>query len=157
MSYPQSGGLLNYFVPNVPLATTTAGVMREIDIGASSGDHGEWICSKPCKLKRTMFTVAGEIVGGTSAAPTVIFTKRPTPLSDTGEAVVSTLTIPDTTAVGATIYEDLTTEYTFDIGDSLEISWTVGTGSPTGMGFAHAEFEDSAEIPGNMTSVTATA
>lgn len=157
MSYAQSGGLLNYFVPNIPLATTTAGVVREMDIGAASADHGEYICIKPCKLKRTGFVMVGELAGGTTTAPTVVFTKRPTPLSATGEAVASTLTIPDATAVGSTIYEDLTSEVLFDIGDSIEISHTVGVGTPTGIGFPFMEFEDSAEVPGNMTLVTATA
>ena len=85
MSYAQSGSLLNYFIPNIPLATTTAGVLREVDIGASSGDHGELICVKACTINLLGFIMVGELAGGTSVAPTVIFKKRPTPLSATGE------------------------------------------------------------------------
>ena len=156
MAYTESGGFLKYFIPNIPLATTTAGVLREIDIGASSADHGEWICVKDCIVRRYGFTVVGELAGGTSAAPTVIFTKRPTPLSATGEAVLSTLTIPDATAVGASIYSDATND-AITIGDSIEISHTVGTGTPTGKGFAWWICEDDPEYVGNNTGLTASA
>jgi hypothetical protein len=151
-----TNGFSPCFIPNIPLATTTAGVLREIDIGAASGDHGEYICIKRCQLKRVQFTVAGEIVAGTTTAPTVVFTKRPTPLSATGEAVVSTLTIPDTTAVGATIYADV--DVNMVVGDSLEVAWTVGTGDPTGMGFASFHYDDDPENEAaNNTEVTVSA
>lgn len=156
MAYAQSGGALNYFLPNIPLATTTAGVMREMDIGASSGDHGELICIKACTLRLAGFIMTGEVAGGTSVAPTVIFKKRPTPLSATGETTVSTLTIPDATAVGSAIVDsDLAVE--FEVGDSLEISWTIGTGTPTGLGHWFIECEDKPEVIGNNTEVTETA
>ena len=149
--YSQAGNHLNYFIPNIPLATTTAGVMREIDIGASSGDHGEYICVKPCIIKRCQFMMVGELAGGTSAAPTVIFTKRPTPLSATGETVAATLTIPNATAVGVTVYKDI--ELTMDVGDSIELSWTVGTGTPTGIGLASMVCFDHEEAAGNNTDM----
>lgn len=156
MAYPQSGGVLNYFVPNIPLATTTAGVMREMDIGASSADHGEMICIKACTLRLVGFICVGELAGGTTTAPTVVFTKRPTPLSATGEAVSSTLTIPDATAVGKAIVDsDLSVD--FEVGDSLEIAHTVGVGTPTGIGFWFAEFEDKPEVIGNNSDVSETA
>lgn len=124
---------LAFFVPNIPLANNAAEVLKEIDIGASSADHGELICVKACKVYRAQFVVTGEIVGGTSAAPTVLFKKRPTPLSATSESTVATLTIPDTTAIGKVVYKDFE-PVSFAVGDSMEISHTVGTGSPTGMG-----------------------
>lgn len=155
MSYENNGGLLKYFMPNIPLATTTAGVLREMDIGASSGDHGEYICIKPCVMKRTGFICVGEAAGGSTTAPTVIFTKRPTPLSATSESVASTLTIPDGTAIGSAIYEDI--NVAFAVGDSVEISWTVGVGTPTGIGFAFAECADDPEVAGNNSELTATA
>jgi hypothetical protein len=156
MSYAQSGNLLNYFMPNIPLATTTAGVLREVDIGAASGNHGELICVKACTINKLGFIMVGELAGGTSVAPTVIFTKRPTPLSATGEAVVSTLTIPDATAIGASIVDsDLNVEMA--VGDSLEVSWTIGTGTPTGIGHFFGEASDSPEVLGNNTEETETA
>lgn len=157
MSYDQKGNLSNFFIPNIPLATTTAGVMREVDIGAASGDHGEYICVRPCRLKKTGFIVVGEAAGGTTTAPTVVFTKRPTPLSATGESVASTLTIPDTTAIGSAIV-DSDLDVAFAVGDSLEISWTVGVGSPTGQGFAFAECDyDPENDVQNNTEVSETA
>ena len=91
MSYLNSGAQGNYFVPNILLATTTSGVLRAIDIGAASADHGEFLVARPCSLKRVMFTLTQEAAPGTSTAPTVIFKKRPTPLSATGETVLATI------------------------------------------------------------------
>lgn len=156
MSYAQKGGLLNFFMPNIPLSDATAGVMEEMDIGAASANHGEYICIRPCILRRTGFIMVGELAGGTSVAPTVIFTKRPTPLSATNEAVASTLTIPDTTAVGKAI-EDTDLGVSFAVGDSIEISHTIGTGTPTGMGFPYLECDYCPEVIGNNTDLTETA
>lgn len=156
MSYAQSGNIMNYFIPNIPLATTTAGVMREVDIGAASGDHGEIICVKACTVNLLGFIMVGELAGGTSVAPTVVFTKRPTPLSATGESVVSTLTIPDATAIGSAVVDsDLSVD--FEVGDSVQISWTVGTGTPTGIGHWFGEASDKPEVIGNNSEVSETA
>ncbi len=155
MSYPQSGGLLSYFMPNVPLATTTAGVVREIDIGAASGDHGEYICTRPCTMLQTGFVVVGEIPVGTATAPTVIFKKRPTPLSATGETLISTLQITTSLPIGEAIVESISVD--FAVGDSVEISWTIGvTGTVAGKGFAFANCSDKPEEPANNSEVTAT-
>jgi hypothetical protein len=157
MSYAQSGNLLNYFIPNLPLATTTtAPVLLELDLGAASADHGEMICVKACTINLLGFIMVGELAGGTSVAPTVIFKKRPTPLSATDEATISTLTIPDTTAVGKAIV-DSDLSYDMEVGDSLEISHTVGTGTPTGKGFWFGEASDKPEVIGNNTDVSETA
>ncbi len=145
MSYTEAGNLLNYFMPNIPLATTTSGVLREIDIGAASADHGEYVCMNRCTLQRAMFVLTGETAGGSATAPTVIFKKRPTPLSATGETTVSTLTIPDGTAVGKVLYNEVDVD--FDVGDSLEISHTVGVTGPTGMGHATAYCTERPEDP----------
>lgn len=156
MAYEKEYGHLAFFVPNIPVATTDAGVMQEIDIGASSADHGEFVCIKNCQVKRLGFVVTGEIVAGTSAAPTVVFTKRPTPLSATSEAVVETLTIPDTTAVGKVLYLDIN-PVEFAVGDSMEIAHTVGTGSPTGMGHAFFLCMDCPEVPANNSDMVLSA
>ena len=151
MSYERSAGLDAYFKPVIALATTTAGVLREMDIGAASADHGEYICIKPCIVKRVMFSLVGELAGGTSVAPTVIFKKRPTPLSATNESAVGTITIPDATAIGKVVYKEVNVQ--FEVGDSMEISHTVGTGTPTGMGYASAECMECPEVPANMSDM----
>lgn len=156
MSYVEAGGLSKYFVPNIPLATTTAGVMREMDIGAASADHGEYICIRPCVIKEAGFIMTGELAGGTSVAPLVLFKKRPTPLSATGETTVSTLTIPDTTAVGKAIV-DTAVNTRMAIGDSIEISHVIGTGTPTGLGHPFLNCSDCYEVIGNNDDVSETA
>jgi len=132
MAYTEEIG--DYLVPNIPLATTTAGVLREMDIGAASADHGEMLCVRRCMVARAKFTLVGEAAGGSATAPTVVFTRRPTPLSATGEVVIATLTIPDTTAVGKTVFKDFD-PVTLEVGDSVEIAHTVGVTGPTGQGF----------------------
>lgn len=149
MSYENSGSLLNYFAPDAAAPITV------IDIGASSANAGELVCVKPCVIKRVMFALTDEVAGGTSVAPQVIFTKRPTPNSATGETVVGTLTIPDATAVGKVVYKDV--NVSFEVGDSLEISHVVGTGTPTGQGIASAECFDRPEDPANNDDMIASA
>lgn len=157
MAYPQSGGAAKYFVPNIPLATTTAGVMREMDIGAASADHGEMICVKACTMRLAGFIVVGEIPVGTTTAPGVLFKKRPTPLSATDESTVSTLSITTSLAIGKSVVDsDLAVN--FEVGDSLEISHTIGVdGTVAGKGCWFAEFEDKPEVIGNNSDVAETA
>lgn len=155
MSYPQSGGLLNYFMPNIAVSNDDANVLNQIDVGASSGDHGEYICVRACTMKQTGFVVAGEIPVGTATAPTVIFKKRPTPESGTGETLISTLEITTSLAIGKVIIEEVNVD--FAVGDSVEISWTIGvTGTVAGMGVAFANCSDSPEVIGNNSDVAAT-
>ena len=98
-----------------------------IDIGAASANAGELSCVVPCVVQQVQFHLTDELGGGTSTAPTVVFTKRPTPNSATGESVVATLTIPDGQAVGSVIYADLSTPVAFEVGDCMEISHTVSS------------------------------
>jgi hypothetical protein len=154
MSYTHTlGNLGSFFRPAVVVGDTDAGPMLEMDIGAASADHGEFICTRACVVQMIMFSLVSELAGGTTTAPTVVFTKRPTPLSATSESVVGTLTIPDATAVGKVVYKRVDVE--FAVGDSLELSHTVGVGTPTGQGFpdiqAFATFED----PANNTDMVA--
>ena len=152
MSYANSVG--SYLIPNNPLASTSLAdsPLSEVDIGASSGDHGEMICIRSCKVKRLLFVVSGEAVSGTTTAPTVIFTKRPTPLSATDESAIGTLTIPTGTAIGKVVYKDLDA-IALAVGDSVEISWTVGVGTPTGMGFWGLEVDEDPEEPANNSDM----
>lgn len=151
MAYPQQGTLLNYFAPDA------AAPIIVIDIGASSADAGELSCFKACTINRIMFAITDEAAGGSSTAPTVVFTKRPTPNSAADEAVVGTLTIPDGTAVGKVVYKDLTSPVEFQPGDVLEISHTVGVGTPKGQGIANAICEDADETPANISDMVESA
>lgn len=156
MAYDKQGNFLQYFVPSIALATTTSVPLREIDIGAASAVHGEFLCVKQCKIRQFQFTLSGELAGGTSAAPTVVFKKRPTPFSSSGQTTVCTLTIPDATAIGKTVYK-LVSPVAMAVGDSIEVSWTVGTGTPTGMGYQSFICEDDPETNANNSDMIASA
>ena len=153
MAYTEVGSHLAFFVPNIPIALNAAEVLKEMDIGAASADHGELVCVRPCEVVRLQFTLTGEAASGTTTAPTVIFTKRPTPLSATSEAVVETLVIPSGTAIGKTVYLDLTSPVSFAVGDSMEISHTVGVGTPTGMGVYSFICVEKNETPANNSDM----
>ena len=150
-----TSGMAPCLIPNIPLATTTSGVLRAIDIGAAGADHGEYLCVKDCDLKEVSFLLTEELAGGSSTAPTVIFTKRPTPLSATGETVIATLTIPDATAIGKMINAKV--EVKLAKGDSVEISHTIGSGTPTGIGIAGMLYNESPEDDSNNSDVSASA
>ncbi len=153
MGYENNAG--NYLIPNIPLATTTAGVLREMDVGAASADHGEMICVKACTVKRIMFIVVGEAIAG-ATPPTVVFKKRPTPLSATGETAIGTLTLPAATAIGKVVYKDID-PVQLAVGDSVEIAHTVGVTGPTGIGFWGMEMNDCPDTPANNTDMVASA
>jgi hypothetical protein len=150
--YTEAGSHLAFFTPIITLAQNAAEVLKEVDIGASSGDHGELLCTRPCRVTRLQFTLTSEAASGTSVAPIVTFTKRPTPLSATGAAVVDTLTIPSGTAIGKTVYVDVD-PVSFAIGDSMLVSWTIGTGTPTGQGVYSFYCEESSELPANNSDM----
>jgi len=157
MAYTEAGTHLNFFVPNIPLSLNAAEVLKEIDVGAASADLGELVCIRPCKVTQVLCVVTGEAISGTSVDPRVVFTKRPTPLSATGEAVVETVILPSGTAIGKVVYEDVATPVAFAVGDSMEISHVIGTGTPTGMvvyGFICIE---NPETPANNSDMIASA
>lgn len=156
MAYDREGAHLQYFVPNIALAENAAEILKEIDIGASSSSAGEYLCVRQCKVKQFQFTLTGEVAGGTSVAPTVVFKKRPTPKSSSGASTLCTLTIPDATGVGKTVYKAISA-VSMAVGDSIEISWTIGTGTPTGMGHASFICEDDPESPANNSDMVASA
>ena len=154
MAYPSKGSHLNYFVPLITLAQNAAEVLKEVDIGASSADHGELVCIRSCMVVQCGFALTSEAASGTTTAPTVIFTKRPTPLSATGEAVVATVTVATGAAIGKVTYEN-NTPVTFAVGDSMEISHTIGTGTPTGQGLYYFVCDEDPEVAGNNSDMVA--
>jgi hypothetical protein len=152
MAYENRKPHLAFFVPLITLAQNAAEVLKEQDIGAASADHGELICVRPCTVVRCGFTLTSELAGGSSVAPRVVFTKRPTPLSATGEAVVGTVIVPDATAVGKSVYKNVTPVH-FAVGDSMEISHVIGTGTPTGQGVYWFECCEDPEVPANNSDM----
>ena len=156
MSYLKKGNHLAYFVPNILLAQAAAEVLRAMDIGAASADHGELVCVKPCRVTQLQFTLTEELAGGTSVAPRVLFTKRPTPNSSSGEAVVGTVIVPDATAIGKTVYLSID-PVNFAVGDSMELSHVIGTGTPTGIGVYSFICEDDPETEANNSDMVASA
>lgn len=154
--YTQDGNILRFFTPVAGLAAGAITVLEQLDIGATAGDHGEMLCVKNCKVKRLGFVPVSEAASGTTTAPTVIFTKRPTPLSATGEAVIGTVTVPSGQAIGAPVYKNID-PVSFEVGDTVEVSWTVGVGTPTGIGHWFAECEDDPEEMANVTGAVASA
>ena len=62
------------------------------------------------------------------------------------------MTVPDTTAVGASIFKDV--DVALAVVESVESSHTVGVGTPTGIGFWSMEVFYSPEEPGNNTELT---
>lgn len=155
--YVDKGLHLAFFTPIITLAQNAAEVLKEQDIGASSADHGELLCFRHCRVEQLLFALTSEAASGTTTAPTVIFTKRPTPLSATSESVIGTLTIPSGTAIGKVVYKTLTDPVEMNVGDTVELSHTVGVGTPTGQGvygFICAEFP---ETPANESDMIASA
>lgn len=143
--YTQQGSHLAFFVPDLALASTDGGVMKAIDIGAASGSAGEYLCVKQCMVAQLQFTMTEEAASGTTTPPTVVFKKRPTPLSASGAVTIGTLIIPSGTAIGKTVYLEVD-PVEFAVGDSMEISWTVGVGTPTGIGLASFVCNEDPEV-----------
>lgn len=156
MAYTQYGNFLDFFRPVMAVAGNATKPLCAIDIGASSADHGEWVCIRPCTVQKLIFNVTLEAAGGSSVAPQVVFTKRSAYGVSSGEAVIGTLTIPDGTAVGKTVIKNIT-PVKFEVGQSLEVSHVIGTGSPTGMGDADIEASYSPENTGNNSNIVVSA
>ena len=154
MSYTKQGNLLNFFVPVMAVAGNATKPLATIDIGAASADHGEYVCVRPCYVNRLQAAVTIEAVSGTTTAPTVIYTKRSAYGVSSGEAVIGTLTLPSGTAIGKTVYKDIN-PVLFAVGEIIELSHTVGVGTPTGMVNADIIAEFDPEIAENNANMIA--
>lgn len=154
MSYTEKGSHLSFFTPLITLAQNAAEVLKEVDIGAASGDHGELVCIRPCTITQCGFALTSEAASGTTTAPTVVFTKRPTPQSATGESVVATVTVASGSGIGKVAYEN-NTPVTFAVGDSMKVSWTIGVGTPTGQGVYYFICDEDPETAANNSDMIA--
>jgi len=155
MAYPNSGNRHQYFEPICDVAGTTAKPMCSVDIGASNGTHGEFVCVVPCRIIAAKFSVTLENVVGTTTAPYVVLTKYTTPGAGGTATVIGTITVPTGTAIGSVIYKkNLTTALA--VGDVVQIKWVVGTGgSVAGQGNIDWYCEYSPESEGNNTDLAA--
>lgn len=156
MSYPIQGNKFAFFHPVMAEAHGDTRPACAVDIGASSGDHGDYVCTRQCVIKRFLFHVTIEAVSGTSAAPTVVFKKYSAYGVTSGAVTLATLTIPTGTAIGKTVYKDIT-PYVLKPGEAIHISWTIGTGTPTGIGDVDWMCEADPENAGNQSNLIASA
>lgn len=154
--YTRGGNMLQFFRPVLAVAANVTNPLCAVDIGANSGTHGEFICVRRCKVKTLLFIVSLEAVSGTTTAPTVVFTKRVTPGSDTSAVAMGTLTIPSGTALKKTVYKQIT-PMAFGPGDVIKVAWTIGVGTPTGQGEVEIYAEEDPDVPENESNMIASA
>lgn len=154
MSYEIQNNALGYFSPS---GTAALGLITVSGAGASLG---EFVCQRQCDVMRLQFTVTTAVVG-TTTAPTIVFSKRPTAGSATGAAVIGVLTIPTGTAAGTVIYKDIAVGgvqpnvANLQVGQSVEIAWTQAVGSPAGVGLAAFVCSEDPEVPANNAKMLA--
>lgn len=155
MSYNLQNSSLGYFTP-----FGGATPFANINTASASASNGELICQRQCDVERIQFTVTTAIAASTTP-PTIVFSKRPTAGSATGAAVIGTLTLPNGTAAGTVIYKDILVAgvqpnvKNIQVGQSVEIAWTVGVGSPAGIGVAGFVCSEDPEIPANNAKMVA--
>lgn len=156
MGYPQQFSHGTHLIPLVSSAANDTKPLAAIDLSASAGTHGEFLCVRPCLIRRIGVVLSVAIVA-TSTAPTVVCRKRPTPGSSSGDSALATLTLPDTTAIGKVVYKDIT-PVALDMGDSINITWTQAVGgSVAGKASIFFICEDSPEYVGNSGDAVASA
>lgn len=154
MAYPFASGRLAFFSPIMTVDANVTKPLCDIDIGAANATHGEFVCVRPCTLRRAQFTVTAENVVGSSAAPYVILTKYTTPGAGGTATVIGTITVPTATTIGSIIYKD-SLAVSFAVGDVIQIKHVVGVGSPAGQGNIDWYCEPNNEIPGNNSDMAA--
>lgn len=126
MSYSNSGNLLQYFLPSIPVAGTLTKALTAVNTAAANGTLGEFICVVPCVVKALQATVITAVVN-TSASAQIVFKKCTLPNAGGTVTSIGTLKIPDASTVGQTIYKD-PVNITMSVGQVVEISWVIGTG-----------------------------
>lgn len=152
MSYPQQGNMLDFFKPSMAVSGSDTKPLCDMDIGASSADHGAFVCFKACTVTKILAAVTIEAVSGTSVAPTVVFSKRIILNSASGGSAMGTLTMPTGTAIGKTVYKEIT-PVDFAVGDAIFLAHTIGTGTPTGMVCPDVYAYAKPEQPGNQSDM----
>ncbi len=129
------------------LQPITAGLGDTPDDLSSAAVHGEMIATRRVTVKRLMAQVVVVTVG----AAIVTYSRRPTPLSATGEVSLGTITIPAATAVGKTFINDID-PVELAAGESLSFELT--SAATSGQAVYNAEFDEQVEDHKNETDVT---
>lgn len=130
MAHPISGNLFNYFMPLAPVGGTDCRPLGVIDLSASAGTLGEFVCVQPCVVRHAKAIVTTAVVG-TTTAPTVVLTKYLNPAAGSTSTVLGTITVPTGAAVGKGYYKD-SLSTTFAAGNVMQIKWTQAVGSAAG-------------------------
>jgi len=126
MSYTRQGNWLNYFTPNMVIAANSTKPLAAINIAAANATHGEFICVKPCTIRMAQATVVLATVS-TSTVPVITLTKYTLPGAGGTSTTIDTISIPDASSVGQTLYvKDLSTS--FVPGQVIQVKHTLGTG-----------------------------
>lgn len=148
MAYPQQGNWLQFFVPNMVIAANSTKPLCAINIAAANATHGEFICVVPCVIRRAQATVVLNTVS-TSTLPVVTLTKYTLPGAGGTSTTIDTLSIPDASTLGQTVYvKDLSTS--FLPGQVIQVKHTLGTGgSVAGEVVVSCVCEHDPEVPGN--------
>lgn len=156
MSYPQSGGLLDFFVPVQVIAANSTKPLCAINIAAANGTHGEYVCVVPCTLRQLQATVVLATVS-TSTVPVITFKHYTLPGAGGTATTIDTISIPDAQSVGKTYYvKDLSQK--FLPGQVMQISWTLGTGgSVAGEVVVSGKAEHLSESPANSALMVVSA
>lgn len=107
-----------------------------------------------CVPSRILFTLLTAATGGT--APILQFLFRPIPGSSSGQVTLGALTIPDGTAIGKTVYKDVT-----DVGNILTVGGQVvcscSTADTVGTGYWGIEVTDSPQNAKAVSNMIASA
>lgn len=126
MSYPDRGNWLKYFTPNLAIAGNATKPLAAINIAAANATHGEFVCVVPCTIRQAQATVVLATVS-TSTVPVITLTKYTLPGAGGTATVIDTISVPDASSVGQTLYvKDLSTS--FLPGQVIQVKHTLGTG-----------------------------
>lgn len=148
MSYARQGNWLNFFTPNLAIAGNATKPLAAINIAAANATHGEFICVVPCTIRMAQATVVLATVS-TSTVPVVTLTKFTLPGAGGTSTVIDTISIPDASSVGQTLYvKDLAVS--FVPGQVIQVKHTLGTGgSVAGEVVVSCVCEEDPEVPAN--------
>jgi hypothetical protein len=150
MSYTQKGNWLNFFTPNLAIAGNATKPLAAINVAAANATHGEFICVVPCTIRQAQATVILNTVS-TSTVPVVTLTKFTLPGAGGTSTVIDTISIPDASTLGQTLYvKDL--NVSFLPGQVIQVKHTLGTGgSVAGEVVVSCVCEEDPEVPANSS------
>lgn len=148
MSYVRNGNWLNFFTPTMVIAANSTKPLAAINVAAANATHGEFMCVVPCTIRQAQASVVLATVS-TSTVPVVTLTKYTLPNAGGTATTIDTISIPDASTVGQTLYvKDLSTS--FLPGQVIQVKHTLGTGgSVAGEVVVSCVCEEDPEVYGN--------